>query len=121
MSWVDDAVADFGRGMGVPLLALPESGAFEIAFERRGSFYLERAGEDLLLYLKRGYPFASPELLRRALEACHWRQNRPFVVRIAMREDELVYLIRLAPREITLDRLERALAYLTEMHDQLNA
>jgi type III secretion system chaperone SycN len=119
MSWVDDAVQAFGRGMGVERMVLPETGSLEIAFERRGSFYLERAGEDLLLYLRRTYAYASPQLLRRALEACHWRQNRPFVVRIGMRDDDLVLLIRLPPREITLDRLERALAYLTEMHDQL--
>lgn len=121
MSWVDDAVLAFGRGMGVPRLALPEQGAIEVAFERRGSFYLERSGEDVLLYLRRRYPFAPPALLRRLLDGTHWRQNRPFIVRSAMRDDDIVLLIRLEPREITLDRLERAFAYLNQMHDQLNA
>jgi type III secretion system chaperone SycN len=121
MSWVDDAVTAFGRGMGVERMTLPDQGALQIAFERRGTFYLERAGEDLLLYLKRSYPFAPLALLTRALDGCHWRQNRPFPVQAAMRDDDLFFLIRLVPREITLDRLERAFAYLTQMHDQLNA
>lgn len=121
MSWVDDAVLAFGRGMGVERLALPEHGAIEIAFERRGTFYLERSGDDLLLYLKRVYPFAPPALLTRVLDACHWRQNRPFPVQPAMRDDDLYLLVRLGPREITLDRIERAFAFLTQMHDQLNA
>lgn len=121
MSWVDDAVDAFGRGMGLPRLALPESGALRLAFERRGTLFIERADDDILLYLQRTHAHASMTLLSRALDVCHWRHNRPFQVRAGLKDDSLVLLIRIAGRDVALDRLERAFMLLGQLHDSIEA
>jgi type III secretion system chaperone SycN len=121
MSWVDDAVDAFGRGMGLPRLTLPDSGALRLAFERRGTLFIERADDDILLYLQRAYTHASMATLSRALDACHWRHNRPFQVRAGLKEDSLVLLLRIEARDVALDRLERAFLLLGQLHDQIEA
>ena len=95
MSWVDDAVGTFGREMGFARLRLPEQGAVELAFENRGTLALERAGDDLLLYLQRERQHRGVERLARAMDLCHWRHDRNPAVRAGVKDDRLVLLIRL--------------------------
>lgn len=121
MSWIDDTVTAYGQGLGINRLALPRDGALELNFERRGTLALEQAGEDLLIYLARDYPFAPRRVLVDALSLCHWRHNRPFEVRAAMREDRIVLLIRLQGREVSVATLERSVDLLSQLHDQLSA
>lgn len=121
MSWIDDAVEAFGRGMGLPRLALPETGALHLTFERRGALFIERSGDDLLLYLQRNHGHVSSTILARTLDLCHWRHNRQMLVRAGLKDDSLVLLIRIPGREVALDRLERAFALLGQLHDQIEA
>lgn len=130
MSWVDDAVAAFGRDMGLASLRLPEQGAVELAFERRGTLALERAaaaeggvavaGEDLLLYLWRDRPHAGPERLARALAACHWRHDRSPPVRAGASGDRLVLLLRFAAREVTPGAIAQGFDRLARLMDELD-
>lgn len=121
MSWIDDAVEAFGRGMGLRHLSLPDTGALHLTFERRGTLFIELSGDDLLLYLQRRYGHASSAVLARALDLCHWRHNRQMIVRAGLKDDALVLLIRIPGREVALDRLERAFALLGQLHDQIEA
>jgi type III secretion system chaperone SycN len=116
---LDDAVADLGRAMSLEGLAVPQKGALVLAFEHRGRLCLERAGEDLLVYLGRSYPFAAPALLMRALDLCHWRHNHPMPVRAGMRGDDLMFVATLGGMGLTGARLEQAVATLGAMHDRL--
>jgi type III secretion system chaperone SycN len=116
---LDDAVGAFGRSMSLDRLAVPATGALTLAFERRGTLCLERKGEDLVVYLRRAYPFAPVQLLSAALDSCHWRHNRLLPVRAGMRGDDLVFLIELGGRDLTQSRLEQAVSLLGQLHDQL--
>ena len=121
MSWVDDAVAAFGRDMGLEALRLPGQGAAELAFERRGTLALERAeGDDLLLYLQRQRPHAGPERLARALALCHWRHDRPSPVRAGATDDRLVLLLRLGSREVTPEAIAQGFERLVRLMDELD-
>jgi type III secretion system chaperone SycN len=121
MSWVDDAVDAFGRAMGLQHLALSEGGALRLAFERRGTLFIERSGDDLLMYLQRNHAHASSGMLTRALDLCHWRHNRQFLVRPGLKDDALVLLIRIPARDVALDRLERTFTLLGQLHDRIEA
>jgi type III secretion system chaperone SycN len=120
VSWVDDAVRDFGRGMGLERLALPEAGALALAFERRGTLNLQRGEGCLLAFLSRDYPFAALSLLRGALEACHYREQRGWPVQAGLHGDTLVLLVRIPEAEVSLPVIERVLDQLTELHDRLS-
>lgn len=120
MSWVEDAVREFGRGMGLPQLSLPEEGALSLAFEHRGTLDIERGADGgLLVHLGRDHPFASPALLRAALEACHYRARRGRDVQAGLYGDTLVLLVRLKENEVSLPVLEQTLDQLSELHDRL--
>jgi type III secretion system chaperone SycN len=120
VSWVDDAVRDFGRGMGLERLALPEADALALAFERRGTLNLQRGDGCLLAFLSRDYPFAALSLLRGALEACHYREQRGWPVQAGLHGDTLVLLARIPEAEVSLPVIERVLDQLTELHDRLS-
>ena len=129
MSWVDDAVTTFGRDVGLEALRLPERGAVELAFERRGTLALERAegagggggGDDLLLYLQRQRPHAGPERLARALALCHWRHDRAPPVRAgATDDDRLVLLLRFGAREVTPEAIAQGFERLVRLMDELD-
>lgn len=131
MSWVDDAVAAFGRDLGMPALRLPDRGAVELAFERRGTLALERAeggggggggrgaDEDLLVYLTRARPHGGPERLARALALCHWRHDRTPPVRAGAKDDRLVLLLRFTAREVTPEVIAQGFDRLVRLMDEL--
>jgi type III secretion system chaperone SycN len=121
MSWVDDAVASFGRNLGLARLDLPPSGAVTLAFAQRGTLALERAPEDdLLLYLQRERPHAPTPLLAKALAMCHWQMGHAFPVRAGMKDERLVLLIRLPGREVTPEALARGFERLVQLMDELD-
>ena len=117
--WVDAAVVTFGRDLGFPRLALPEHGAIELTFERRGTLVLERAEGDVLIYLTRSSDHLDPDRLKRALRACHWRHGRDPVIRMGIRENRLVCLSRLSEREVTAAALARTFDQLVSVMDQV--
>jgi type III secretion system chaperone SycN len=121
VSWVDDAVAAFGRDLGVAQLRLPEQGALELAFERRGRLAIERAGDDLLLYLQRHRPHLAAERLVKTLGLCHWRYDRSPPVRAGFKDDRLVLMLRLPAREVTADAVAQAFERLVALMDQIEA
>ena len=127
MSWVDDAVAAFGRDMGMAGLRLPADGAVELAFERRGTLALERSGgdgdgrvgDDLLVYLTRARPHGGPERLAKALALCHWRHDRAPPVQAGAKDDHLVLLLRLKAREVTPEAIAQGFDRLVRLMDEL--
>ena len=119
MSWLDDAVAQFGQRLSLDGVALPEEGAVAFDFASGGSLQLERSGDDLLVSLVRTYPFAPRPQLERALELCHWRHNRAFEPQVGLKGDDTVFVIRLAGRQVTPVALEQAIELLRELHQQL--
>jgi type III secretion system chaperone SycN len=121
LSWLDDAVAEFGERLSLPGVALPEEGAVSLDFASGGSLQLERSGDDLLVSLQRGYPIAPPQRLEQALDLCHWRHNRGFAPQVGLLGDEIVFVIRLQGRQVTPVALEQAIELLREMHQQLQA
>lgn len=119
MSWIDDAVARFGDSMRLDGVRLPEDGSVTFAFANTGTLHVERQGEDVMLCLERRHPYIAERMMRAALDACHWRHNRPFDMHVGLKDDDLVLVIRLRGREVTPSALEQAFDLLRETHDRL--
>ncbi|MCB1804805.1 MAG: type III secretion chaperone SycN [Candidatus Competibacteraceae bacterium] len=119
MSLNSAVLTEFGQNLGLADLQWPQSGVLALDFDVRGTLYLEDRDDDLLLYLARliTQPEQTLAILKTALQRCHYRQGLPYAVQPGLRgETELVFLVRLPSREVTLPELERVLDTLTTLH-----
>jgi type III secretion system chaperone SycN len=122
MSWIDQAVRDFGYGMGIADLAFEGDGPVCLDFERRGRLCIERVPEAVLVHLTRRLEHPPPDLFRRALEACHYEAGHPLPVQAGLHgEDGLVLLTRIKDGDVSLPVLERAFDLLTQLHQRLGS
>ncbi|NJN46462.1 MAG: hypothetical protein HC808_08285 [Candidatus Competibacteraceae bacterium] len=122
MSVGNQVLAEFGHSMGMGDLTWPDSGVVVLEFESRGELYLEDRDDALLVYLVRNIDTrgGTLNLLKNALQLCHYRQVLPYVVQVGLRgESSLVFLIRLPANEANLPELERVLDTLTNLHDRV--
>lgn len=119
MSWIDDAVSDFGRTMGLEPLAFNSSGVINLVFEVSGALYLERADSALLVYLCREIDRPSAELYAAALELCHWRHNHDYPVNAALHQDKtLVFSVRLTEEQVSVPALEQVIQLLDSLQNE---
>jgi type III secretion system chaperone SycN len=116
-------IAEFGRRMGLPSLALEGDTPVQLHIEGMGSLFLEAAGEDILLYLARDFPPHDRDAPRRALALCRSGLARPFPVQAGLyKHNTLVFLTRFTPKTFSLQGLEQAVPVLARLLDEaLNA
>ncbi|HAO32836.1 MAG TPA: type III secretion chaperone SycN [Candidatus Competibacteraceae bacterium] len=120
MSWIDDVLHDFGRGMGIANFKLDRAAVAGLTFERRGALFFERITDTVLVYLARRTPSHDRAALERALRCVHYREAHPLPVQVGLLgEDTLVLLARLDERAFSLPALEQTVALLTELHDRV--
>lgn len=111
--WIHDTVAEFGRQLGLPDLALDGSGAAQLQLQAGGLLVVEPAPQtgDVLVYLGRPVGFDGPAVLRGALARAHHSAAGPWPVQVALRGDGpealLVVLARVPERDFTPARLSR--------------
>lgn len=118
MSWVDGALGDFGRSLGVPDLRFPDSGAVTMQFERTGSLNFEKIDDAVLVYLVRSLDRPDADVFERALDACHWRHNHPYPVQAGLGGDtRLSFSVRIPDAEFQLPTIERIVDFLKQMHE----
>ena len=120
MSWVDQILDEYGRGIGLDRLVFNEQGVASLQFEDIGSLFIERLDDAVLLYLVQEIERPTAEIYGRALELCHWDQNYPFVVNAALRgEKYLAFSTRLSETEFSLPTMERIIALFDQLHQQV--
>jgi type III secretion system chaperone SycN len=117
-------LAELGRSLGMNELSWPANGVVALEFERRGTLFLEDAGDVLLVYLARGIDIGADKagILRNALRLCHYRQGASYQVQAGLRGDStLVFLVRLAASQIALPEIEHVLELLSRLQDTARA
>jgi len=122
-SWIDDALAEYGRQLGVPGLALGEHGVAQLALQAGGLLAVEpaRGGADVLVYLGRPLGFEGPAVLRGALAAAHHSAAPLMPLQLAVSGDGpealLIALVRVPGPEFTAQTLGRVVDYLGRWSD----
>lgn len=120
MSWVEQTVAEFGRGLGLDRLEFNPQGVVTLATERMGTLFIERVDGAVLVYLVQPLDRASAESYARALDACHWRHNHPFQVSAGLRQETgLLFAVRVIESDFDLPTLERVISLLDELHREV--
>ncbi len=125
MNPISAALTAFGRNLGLTDFRWPEaSGVAAFAFDQRGTLYVETRDETVLLYLSRELARHQHRLewLKNALRLCHYQHQWPYTAQAGLRgETQLVFLVRLPARQVTLPELEQALELLTRLHERCAA
>jgi type III secretion system chaperone SycN len=119
----EHVIAEFGRRMGLPALALERDKPVQLRIEGMGSLFIEEAEEDVLLYLARDFPPHDRDAPRRALALCRCGLARPFPVQAGLyKNNTLVFLTRFTPKTFSLQGLEQTVPVLARLLDEaLNA
>jgi type III secretion system chaperone SycN len=119
-----EILAELGRSLGMHGLAWSENRVVALEIERRGTLFLEDAGDVLLVYLARGIDIGADKagILRNALRLCHYREGLLYQVQAGLRGDAtLVFLVRLPASQIGLAEIESVLDLLTRLQDAARA
>lgn len=128
---LEQEIAEFGRRMGLPSLALDQRGLAALDVEHMGRLHLERAeparrprgsaGGDpaLLVYLAAPCPPHDQEAPARVLELCHYRHGHPMPLAGGVHRDQYILLTRLTERETTAASLENAVKFLAAMLEKV--
>lgn len=119
---IDDAVAGFGRCLGLPHWALDVQGRAAVRLQSGAALAVELQDDgQLLLLLERPVARAAPELLQRALEATHFRHGLPLQLglRGSGAEQALTAATRLDWRQASPSVLARRFDQMFDWFEQL--
>ena len=129
MNWIQDAVAEYGRQLGIEGLRLDANGAVQLQLQSGGLLAVEqtRRGEidEVLVYLGSPLGFEGPRRLRAALARAHYSNGTGQAVQVACRgegpEALLLVIVRLPERDFTLQSLGQAFDFLSRWLENLPA
>jgi len=117
MSWIEQTIAEFGRGLGIDDLRLNERRHVQLALGSGGLLGIEVVEDTVLVFLSREVSPHDPELRMRALRLCHFKRQWPFPVQAGLRgNDRLILLARIPERQFSLSTLEQAMDLLVRLH-----
>lgn len=115
----EHVIAEFGRRMGLPSLALERDKPVQLHMEGMGSLFIEEAADSILLYLAREFPSHDRDAPRRALALCRSGLARPFPVHAGLHKNNtLIFLTRFTPETFSLQGLEQAVPLLARLLDE---
>lgn len=129
MNWIHDAVAEYGRQLGIEGLQLDDRGAVQLQLRSGGLLAVERVqrndADEILVYLGSPLGFEGPRRLRAALVKAHYTHASAQSVQVACRGEGpdalLLVLLRMPAREFTLQSLGRAFDFLSRWLESLPA
>jgi len=123
VNWTHDAIADFGRRMGLEGWALNSHGVAQVQFPNGSLLAVEPAGEEVLVYLVEGAQYTSPAQWLDALKRCHARRGGAWPIQVGRRSNaeggtDIVVLTRMPERSLTPQHLEEAVNSVTRWRDE---
>ncbi len=118
MHWIEDALLEFGRHMGVDRLAFGPGGLVELRLENGSVLTIEDQSttkDELLIHLRQPVGYQAADWLRNALARCHAECHSPWPLQVALRgqgsEALLILLTRVGVRGFTPQALSQAIDY----------
>ncbi len=111
---IEHEISAFGRRLGFERLALDDHGRAQLDISGVGSFFLERAGGNLLMYLCAPADVHDPSQIRKLLMRCSYRKNPPFPLSAGVFRGKTIVMSRMAEDSVTAPVIENTLRFLTD-------
>lgn len=123
MNWVSQAISDFGRSIGIPLLELDEYDQLRLALDEDCQLLIHYMPDIALpeVVVSRTEPlrFSPPLTLRQALRCADYRLPNPWPLQVGATERDLMIAMRIPERAFVINVLEQALTHLEGMHQKI--
>lgn len=127
MTWVQHALADYGRQLGFSALSLNERGVAQIELQSGRVLAIELiprgTEEDVLVYLISSLGYEGATIKLKALQRAHYRQAASLPIQLACLgdgpEEQLIVLTRMGSRHCTPQALGQAFDSLRAWMDDL--
>lgn len=123
MNWTQDAIADFGRRIGLEGWTLNSHGVAQLQFQSGALLAVEPVADEVLIYLVEDAPYTSPAQWLDALKRCHARRRGAWPIQVGRRANaagstEVVVLTRMPERSLTPQQLEEAVLGVMRWRDE---
>lgn len=108
-----ETIEEFGRGLGLPELAMNDAGAVQLTIGGVGTLLLELQGEELWVTLSRQAEHQA-ERLADLMRAVHWRRHPAYGLHAGFFRDRLVLTAQTNAQTVTAQDLDRILRLMNE-------
>ena len=113
MNWTHDAIADFGRRIGLEGWAVNSHGVAQLQLQSGAVLAVEPVADEVLVYMVEDAPYTSPSQWLDALKRCHTRRKGAWPIQVGRRANtaggtQIVVLTRVPERALTPQHLEEA-------------
>ena len=123
MNWVNQAITDFGRSIGIPTLKLDQKSRLVLTLPEDRRIQIQHLPELALpeVVVSRSEPlhFAEPEILRLAMRSADFRYPSLWPIQAGATESELLLAMRIPQRAFVMNVLEQALENLKALHERI--
>lgn len=110
MSLNDQAIKEFGESMGMKSLGLND-GITALELENSQQFFIQKTGEDILLYLISKIDYPSVALFEKTLALCHFKKKKTKETLYPglIGNDKILLAMRLKEEKISTQELDSSL------------
>jgi len=123
VNWTHDAIADFGRRIGLQGWTLNSHGVAQLQFQSGRLLAVEPVADEVLVYLVEDVRYTSLSQWLDALKRCHARRRGAWPIQVgrvanAAGGTEIVVLTRMPERSATAQQLEEAVHCVMRWRDE---
>ncbi|MGI4850187.1 MAG: hypothetical protein ACRYGK_18920 [Janthinobacterium lividum] len=123
MDWIAVAIAEYGRSVGLPDLALDADYRLSLALDDSDAltivYLADMPSKDILVACARPLAWNQPEQLRRALRLVDFRIPTDWPVQVALDGNRLIFNLRIPERSFVHNVLQQAVGQLRLLQDKV--
>jgi len=115
-----NTLKEFSHQIGVEETHFKTGQTASFQFTEKGTLFVERIGDQMLVYLMRPIERIRKDHLIKALQLSHHTNHRPFFVRVSLRhKNQIVAMIKMHKNDFDLIAFEKIIKTLNAFHDQI--
>ena len=123
MNWIDHAITEFGRNIGIPSLQLNSSLRLKLKLENDCFINIQHMPEltlpEVIISRSELLNYLNEKQFRAALKLANFRKQTIWPVQVGCNEKELLIAMRIPERSFSLNVLEQTIEQLTLLHKKI--
>ena len=118
MNWVDEALEQFGKHMGIDRLRFNDNGLCGLDMENGSALYLETKEDHFYIYFAKTIEYIDDNKLARALSAAHFTNGLRAPLAAGLKDgNKLVFFTWMPLQDVTPPSMEEAVKWVMSAHE----